>query len=366
MNFAALKHNRPLPIGIDIGSSRVKLAQLRPAADQLELLAAGSIDIPRELNKDRRKKLDYLTDRLGGVLKSNSFKGRTCILSVPTNEIFVQHIRLPRMATEQVQNALGLEMQGKLPYPTHEAIIRHVIAGEVYCEGEAKQEVIVVAVRRSNLEQYLQMAEKAKLDVIGVNIESCAMVECFARLLKRASDTAKTILYIDIGATCTKVALSQGSHLAFARNLDIGGEHMDQVVADGLGVLPEQAQAMRWDLRNNDQPSPASDALYKLLDCKLGQLADQLTQCLRYYESVFRNEGIERTIFVGGQAYDKRLCQSLAQRLNLPAQVGDPLVRVKRIEGAGTGSGLERKEPQPDWAIAVGLSLGAAKSTKAA
>ena len=67
-------------------------------------------------------------------------------------------------------------------------------------------------------------------------------------------------------------------------------------------------------------------------------------------------------VLAGGQAYDKRLCQSLAERLNLPAQIGDPLVRIGRVAGAGLQIGLDRREPQPQWAVAVGLSLGAAQA----
>jgi Tfp pilus assembly PilM family ATPase len=75
---------------------------------------------------------------------------------------------------------------------------------------------------------------------------------------------------------------------------------------------------------------------------------------VRYYESVFRNQGIERSIFVGGQAYDRRLCQMIARKLNLPAQIGDPLVRISRSEAAT----LTGDDPQPNWAVAIGLSLG--------
>ncbi len=63
-------------------------------------------------------------------------------------------------------------------------------------------------------------------------------------------------------------------------------------------------------------------------------------------------------IFLGGQAYDKRLCQAIAQRLNLPAQIGDPLAQIERHAGSGMAAGLDRREPQPDWAVAIGLSLG--------
>jgi Tfp pilus assembly PilM family ATPase len=67
---------------------------------------------------------------------------------------------------------------------------------------------------------------------------------------------------------------------------------------------------------------------------------------------------VERAIFVGGQAFDKPLCQALARRLNLPAQIGDPLVRIKRSKEATDRLNLDWRQPQPAWAVAVGLSLG--------
>jgi Tfp pilus assembly PilM family ATPase len=130
-------------------------------------------------------------------------------------------------------------------------------------------------------------------------------------------------------------------------------------VAEAMGVPPEQAHAIRSDLRA-DPTNSAADEVYRLLDGPVNCLAGELTHCLRYYESVFPNRSIETAIFLGGGACDKRLCQSVAQRLNLPAQIGDPLLRIERAEGAGLEIGLDRRDAQPAWAVAIGLSLGAA------
>jgi hypothetical protein len=44
--------------------------------------------------------------------------------------------------------------------------------------------------------------------------------------------------------------------------------------------------------------------------------------------------------------------------MQLAAQVGDPLVRMGRISEIGIESGIDRRQPQPGWATAIGLSLG--------
>ncbi|RPI58129.1 MAG: hypothetical protein EHM48_10510 [Planctomycetaceae bacterium] len=197
------------------------------------------------------------------------------------------------------------------------------------------------------------------MEVVGVNIDACAMVECFARLFRRASDVGRAVLFVDIGAAATQVALSHGNKLVFARTLAMGGDQLEQAVADGLKISMDQARLLRRQSQVA-QPDPAAqDELYRLMDRPMNMLADELTQCLRYCESVFREQTVERAIFVGGQAYDTRLCQSVAQRLNLPSQIGDPLIRVKVAPGITLHPGVDSRLPQPDWAVAVGLSLGA-------
>jgi type IV pilus assembly protein PilM len=351
---------KALPIGVDLGSSILKMAQLRQMNDTIELLAAGSAEIPWDCRKDLPRRLEFLTKSVRSTLRSNQFKGRRCIISLPAEVTYVQHLRVPKGTSEETQQVVECELQGKLPYAVKDAVVRHIVAGEVFGEGEIKQEVIAVAAARATLEVYLQMAARAGLDVIGVNIEPCAIVECFSRLFRRSTDTARTILFVDMGAVSTQVVLSHGDRIVFARNLFTAGDLLDRAVADGMKIPIEQARNMRQHLVKAKADTPAEDELYHLLDPPLDALADELTQCLRYYESVFRNQGIERAIFLGGQANDKRLCQAIAKRLNLPAQVGDPLARVQRVEGAGMAIGLDRREPQPNWAVAVGLSLGAA------
>jgi hypothetical protein len=66
---------------------------------------------------------------------------------------------------------------------------------------------------------------------------------------------------------------------------------------------------------------------------------------------------VERALFLGGQALDRRMCQSIAQQLNLPARVGDPLARIGRGDFGRIDIPAHRWQAQPAWAVALGLSL---------
>jgi len=354
-----LVRGKTFPIGVDLGTSTVKLAQLRTENDQLELVGAASVEIPHPIRQVPAKRHGFLVQAIRKILRATPFRGRQCVLSLPADETVVQHVKIPQAPSDEVEPLLRRELEGKLPFPVDQAVIRHVVAGDAYGDGQSRQEVIVFCTSRAALTAYLSTARRAKLDVIGVNVESCAIVECFSRLFRRSSDTARAILYIDMGAASTQVVFAHGRKMVFSRNLPIAGEQLDQAVAEAMGIPADRAHAIRTDLSQGRTDGPGEAELHHMMDRPLDLLADEVTKCLRYYESVFRGNGVERAIFVGGGAYDKHLCQSLAQRLNLPAQIGDPLVRVQSVGGTDVGATMDRRQPHPDWAVAVGLSLGA-------
>ena len=84
--------------------------------------------------------------------------------------------------------ALAWECRGKLPIDPSHALLRHLVAGDVYQDQEPKCEVIVMAAQREVVNQFLAAAAKARLDVIGMNIEPKALIDCFSHVYRRKSD----------------------------------------------------------------------------------------------------------------------------------------------------------------------------------
>ncbi len=351
---------RVFPIGIDLGTHSLKMAQMRLQEGQLELMAAAAVEVPTGLGTDLASRGRFFVQSVRDLLKDHPFKGRQCVMSLPASQTFVEHIRMAKMPAAQRSQALVWELQGKLPFDPSRAVIQHVVAGEILAGEEPKEELIVMAARRELVEGYLDMARKAKLDCSAINLEPCAIVECFSRLFRRLEDQQHATLFVDIGVASTQVVVSHGCSLAFARNLAFGGVQLDAAVAEGLSLSPAEAHALRMRLLTAPDTATGADPekVYPLLAGPASELAQQIVTCLRYYDSVFPNRPVERALFLGGQAYDKRLCQNLAQRLTLPAQVGDPLAGIRRNVQTSPDSVLDRRNAQPDWAVAVGLSLG--------
>jgi len=411
------------PIGVDFGSDSLKMAQVEGSGRDLQLLAAGSADVPSHVRHDLSGRLAFYTEAIREILAANKFRGRQAVLGLPASCMYIQHLRLPPMEDEALRKALPWESRGKLPIDPSQALLRHMIAGEVYADQEQKQEVIVFAAARDVVNQLLAAASKAKLDVIGMTVEPAAAVDCFHRVYRREADDKVVNCFIDLGASGTRCFISRGSHIFFARAIGIGGDHLSRSVSAALKIRLEDAKLRRMAVCEVEckkraaapptaaaeqpaPPAPPADGQMALLTaalqasgktapagaggtperrnspraerpldlqmeqadgelaliqqcCRepLSRLVEELDLCRRYHEATFPQMPIERLIFVGGEARHRWLCQYLARELGITATVGDPLARMPRNQ-VGSECGMDRAVPQPNWTVALGLSMG--------
>jgi Tfp pilus assembly PilM family ATPase len=311
----------------------------------------------------------------------------------------------------------------------------------VYEGQEPKSAVIVIAAAKEMVKQFLAAAAKAKLDVVGMNVEPKALVDCFSQIYRRKSDEGVVTCYVDIGCVATRAVIACGAEIFFARTIPVGGDHFSRATANSLKIKLDEAKLLRVKIaqalaaaadarkeqgataaapagapieaaapriqpsvdnsfallsaslpsqerREPDparpaapptRPAPVDEAAAAAaalgidpelarqarqveLACRdpLTRLVEELELCRRYYEMTFQGRPVNRLVFVGGEARQKGLCQYIAKAMGLAAQVGDPLVRLAKSGDLGIESGIDRRQPQPGWSVAIGLSMGPA------
>jgi type IV pilus assembly protein PilM len=419
-NFFTPKAN---PIGIDFGSEALRMAQVRQVGNDFRLIAAASADVPSHVRHDPAGRMQFFVETVRELLSTGGFVGRQAILALPAHAMFIQHLRLAKMDDEARRKAIPWEARGKLPIDPSHAILRHHVAGEVYQDQEPREEVVLMAASREMVNQLLSAAARARLDVVGMDVESKALLDCFAHVYRRKADAEMTNCFVDIGAVSTRAVIARGNHILFARSIPVGGDHFNRAVSQALNVPAEQARMMRLQAApaapveaappvsepvEPAAPEPSVDNSFALLSASipapqkerrspgpsdpqlaipvpakgeaagpqsqqidaavrepLARLVQELDLCRRYYEATFPSAPIDRLVFVGGEAHQRRVCQQVAMELSLAAQVGDPMVRMAKACDLPADGDLDPTKPQPSWAVAFGLTMGAATAAAA-
>lgn len=405
------------PVAVDFGAGALKVLQVM-CGEPPTLVAAACLPTPDELMGDVRRRLAYQAETLPALLRDLDVRGRRAVCAIPAVATFTKHMQLAPEGGTSLVEAARLATATQAGCDPAAMVFRHVEVGPVPRAG--RTEVICLAAPRDMVEMLMQALRACRLDPVGMHVEYLAALRAFDRMTRRAEDRALTTLYLDIGASATRVMIAHGRDLVFARTVEIGGWHLDQAVARRLGLDLRQARAHRLATvtspsrirsssgadahgrqgappqvptapgpalrdgvatpghdgsgphsprsaeRRSGHPAPGlgpdltAHPTVPLGPADLAEtletLTDEIAMCLRYHEALFPERRVQRAIFFGGEARHVGLCQHVARTLRLSAQVADPMSAVAH-EGHEPTVGVDFRQPQPGWTMTLGLCL---------
>ena len=315
-----LLKKRIYPIGVDLGSGHLRMAQLGFDGERVYLHAAGYEAIPEGIRAGSADCQHWAVDTIRHMMRSVSFKGRNIYSALPSDHVFIEQIRLPRMPEKKIPQAALEKISKRLPFPVSEASVKHVTAASASSNGEI--DVLVMATQQRQIDYHLAIYENAGLEPQGISVWPQAMVNSFVRFFSRRTEDAEIVaLLMDIGSNHTNVVICRQMDLFFARMIPLGFRQL------------LDAQSIR-------------------------QLVTEIDACCRYYDAIAGATRIGRLMFLAGLGIDKGVCDAvaeLAQRMQIPAQMGDVLSAVERRPGIDEL--IDKRDNRVNWATAFGLSL---------
>lgn len=405
------------PIAIDFGSSSVKLLQMS-SGDPTKIAAAAALKIPQEARSDSKLRLEYFAKKIPVALSKGGFTGKRAICSIPSPQTVISHMQIAVCEDAERDELVNTQLAIQTGCLPQAMVVRTVNVAEVSKDAQSKSEVICFAIPREIVMSYVELLKKCKLQMVGVHTEIMAMTRAFENVQRREEDINETTMLVDLGWGCTKVAICQGPQLVFAKCIRVGGRHFDQCLAEHLSLDVVEAREYRFSqdvFAATEAPAPVAPAMATaathepeelpallragtsqahdeaeqtdsqleipqpptssaaepssglsstsindsssgsgIITELLDELSDELSGCLRYHQSLFKNQSIDRMVFVGGEARQVGLCQQLAKALRLPAHLGDPLSSFS-ANGSLKTPGLKLGQPQPGWVVACGL-----------
>lgn len=399
------------PIAVDFGADSLKLLQIIPS-DPPQMVVAAAIELPEHARIDPASRHAFFQDALKDLVRSNDFKGRRAICSMPSYQTLVQHLQINRTDNEnEFITQVNQQLMQRLNVDPSRMVVRHFRVGQVMRDGGTKQEVICLAASREAAMSYVELARAARLDVVGMHSEPLAILRAFGHLYRRESDAQRVTCFIDLGSATTKVIIAHGIEMAFAKTIHFAGDHFTRQAAQRSGLSFSEARLKRMQsvgspalteaeatetrpataggespqtgdmAGSSQQAAPAEVAVEAppsnergaadppfrpgqnnhndhgdAMDC----LIDELRLCVRYHQSTFTDKPIEKLVFLGGESRHVSVCQKIAKTLRIGAQLGDPIARLVRVShGKGSG-GVDMRQPQPGWAVPMGLCLSEA------
>ncbi len=367
-----LKRAKASPIALDFGASALKAMQVVPG-NPVRLVDASIIETPAELIEDPMGRLAFQFEHLPELLKGRSFIGRRASCSVSAAQTLVQHVQTPADTGDSAAASIEAIAES-LGCAASQLVARSLDVTTIVRGSQKRRESVCLAIPRAVVERYMGALRDAKLKPVGIHAEHIATVHAFDHMNRRDGDENITHLYLDLGATTTKVMIAHGKSMVLAKTLELSARPAVEPVAARSSVVVSEAVLVDMDTLDTADAADAEDderrsgatapGITELVtdvrasgghhDRVLDELVDELRTAVRYHSALFPGREIDHIIFLGGCSTDVSICQRVAQALHLPAQLADPFASIERQPGAHLP--MDCSSPQPGWALAFGLT----------
>lgn len=336
-------------LGVDIGSSSIKVVQLRREKGRAILETYGAIALGPyggvEIGRATALPTEKIVEALRDVIREANVTTTAAGISIPYVSSLVSILKLPAAAQGHLEQTVPLEARKYIPVPITEVLLDwSVVGGKDAPDG--KIEVLLVAIHNDTIEKYRRIAADASLSASFFEIEVFSAVRaCLDRGLA-------PIAVVDMGAATTKFYVVERGLIRESHILNRGAQDLTLAAARSLNISVAQAEERK---RKNGIISahPGADAdLARSLELSVSPLMTELSRTISSFEQRL-NQTLSALVLTGGGAALRGM-QAYAQgKLQTEVRLADPFSKTE------APAFLEAilKEAGPEFSVAIGLAL---------
>lgn len=353
-------------VGLDIGSSSIKLAQFIKKEDGLHLIKAELTviaspkgeAISKGTRNDREEQVvSALKDLFKDLFKGIDVKKSKIIASINCPKTAVKIAKAPYMPKAELRDGINLEAKNYFPFPIDDSLLDYEILGDVVEKGVRKYELAVSVSPKATVDKYLSLLGKA-------GIKPASFVSCPYALQKLAEhlpfEKDKTTCFIDIGEFHTELVIfsacgGKKPTLMFSRKIPVTGRDFTKVMTVALTsdrgkteLSLDEAEKIKREVGIPPEGEPkiinnkiSTTQILAMLRTPLEQLVSEIERCFDYYREESGGGTVDSVVLFGGGASLGGLIKFLSGELGIEVKLGDSLEGLKAepltlpLEGRG-------------------------------
>lgn len=344
-------------LGIDIGSSAIKIVELSTFAGKIRL--ENYAELPTQNFQQRQFKSpeksivflpsEDIAEAIKMILAEAKIKTKDCVISIPDFLTFFTIFDLPRMTKEELPQAVKMEARKYVPLPLKEVTLDWHLSGEV---GDRKGlRILLVAVPNEIIFKYQQIAILANLKLFLLEAEIFGLIRALTK-----KEEEKLIGLIDMGAKSTTCSIVEKRNLKIYHSLNISGSTLTEKIARELGIEWDLAEKLKRNYGLSNPPlswtPEMKEAFKKILTPTIEPILKEISEI---FKNFYLKEGkeVDKIILAGGIGLMPGVLELFQNYFKKEVELANPFSNISYP--ALLKETL--KKIGPSFAIAVGMAL---------
>jgi type IV pilus assembly protein PilM len=339
-------------IGVDIGSSAIKVAHLRETKKGLQLVNFGCEPLPPQTIVDGNvMNSGAVVDGLSKLWKSCKLKQRDVALSISGHSVIIKKIPVPSMTADELEEQIHWEAEQHIPFDINDVEIDYDILTNR--EDQGQMDILLVAAKKDEINDYTQVARESRLNPCVVDIDAFALQNAYEA--NYAIDSGETVALLNVGASLTTINIVQAGVTMFTRDVASGGNGITEEIQKQLGVSFEEAEAYKTGGVGSDGTDVVPEEVHGIIRQVVESLAGEIQRSLDFYLATSAGGDVDRVYVAGGTGRLTSLVHAIEDRARVPVDHLDPFRQVT-IDQKNVNVDLLR-DLSPQAAVCVGLGL---------
>jgi len=336
-------------IGLDIGSSAVKLCVLTSNKSHYALQSFGMMALPPEAIVDGAlMNTHVVSDAIRELASTHHVKTKNVAFSVSGHSVIIKKISLPSMSESELEEQIRWEAEQYIPFDINDVNLDvHIL--KPAATPQSSMEVLLVAVKKEVIHEYMQVLNDAGLHPLVCDVDVFALENAFEINYDVAPN--ETIVLVNIGATKASINVITKGISSFTREINVGGNTFSEELQKKLGLNRDQAETIKM---NEAKPTPEHDQLMQQVS---ENIAGEIQRTLDFYAATSADNHFSKLYLAGGASHCSSLAKKIENRLGTSVEL---IQSFRRIE-------IDQAQFDPDYihsissqaTVAVGLALRA-------
>ncbi len=241
MDFLSMFSPQRQLLGLDIGSSSIKLVQIKEHRGRYTLQKFGVKELEPEVIVDGTVMDEgRVVSAIKELLAEHNVKLKQVAVSISGHAVIVKKISLPPMPDEELDAQVKLAAEQYIPFDINEVNLDfYVLPPSENPDEQSEMSIVLVAAKKDKINELTELVKAAGLVPIVMDVDAFAVENMYG--VTSPSTQEDTTILVNIGASVMNVNIVGGGVSLFTRDIPLGGNRYSEAVQREMGVSYEEA-----------------------------------------------------------------------------------------------------------------------------
>jgi type IV pilus assembly protein PilM len=334
-------------VGLDIGSSSVKLAEIRETRNGYQLKNIGEALLPSDAIANKIVvDSDAVVETISKLVRDLEIKTKDVVISLSGDSVIVKKVSFPKMSEKELHEAVNWELKQNIPQDIDNFNYDfQVLPGEGL---DSNMDVLIVAAKKDITEDYMTATKHAGLNPVVVDVDVFALENMFD-INYAAID--EVIALINIGASLTNINILKGGVSVFAKDIRAGGRQLTDLIQKEFSISYDEAERMKYSL----SLASVSVELDRMRRDFTDLICGEIDRAIGFFITTSLKEKVRKAILGGGASKAHYLKDRLAEKIGAQVEIVNPFKNILYFDTDFDPNYI--LDIAPKMAVVTGLAL---------